>query len=42
MSETAYKGWLKKKKKDELVDLVYKLHIELVELKYFESRREEE
>jgi hypothetical protein len=44
MAETTYKHWLAKKKKTELIDLCYKLHLELVQYKDFiiqESRREQ-
>jgi len=40
MSETTYKQWLGKKKKTELVEIVYQLHLQLMELKYFEKQRE--
>jgi len=32
MAETTYKHWLGKQKKSELIDLIYQLHIEHIEL----------
>jgi hypothetical protein len=33
MAETTYKHWLAKKKKTELIDMIYELHLELLDFK---------